>query len=256
MESNSYSGLKEIYLDSVDSTQVYARDYLKQNKSSSSLDKIVMISAEKQTKGIGREDRKWHSPESNLFLTFIIPMQKPDWTLLTSLPFVTSVSISHTLEFFGCATAVKWVNDVLIEKSKVAGILIESIQEADEVHILIGIGINVNMSKEDCELVDQSATSMKIVKGKSIDKNLVLEVLKTTLLKNIKSFNDTGFGKEYFMNLYNEKLAFKSKMVKIESKGQVTEGRLKGINSDGFLILHTESDEEKIVTDGRLFLIE
>jgi BirA family biotin operon repressor/biotin-[acetyl-CoA-carboxylase] ligase len=245
--------LKEFYLDSVDSTQIYARDLL--NKTPD-LNNIVMITANNQTKGIGREDRKWHSPESsgNIYVTFIIPLFKPDWDLLRSLPFLTSVSISKTLETFGCKTEVKWVNDILIDKSKVAGILIESIQQGEQVNILIGIGVNVNMDKEDCLLVNQKATSIKIVKRKNIDKDFVLEILKNTLLNNLKSFKD--FGKEYFFTLYNQKLAYKNMKVKIECKGQITKGKLKGINSNGFVILQTEADEEKIISDGRLSLNE
>jgi BirA family biotin operon repressor/biotin-[acetyl-CoA-carboxylase] ligase len=235
--------LKEIYLDSIDSTQIYARDLL---NNTSDLNNLVMISANNQTKGIGREDRKWYSPESsgNIYVTFIIPLFKPDWDLLRSLPFLVSVSLSKTLETFGCKTEVKWVNDILIDKSKVAGILIESIQQGEKVNILIGIGVNVNMDKEDCQLVDQKATSIKIVKGKNVDKDFVLEILKNTLLNNLKSFKDLG--KEYFLTLYNQKLAYKNMKVKIECKDQITEGKLKGINSNGFIIIQTEADEEKI----------
>jgi biotin-(acetyl-CoA carboxylase) ligase len=44
---------------------------------------------------------------------------------------------------------LKWPNDLLINKKKICGILIESEMNADEVEFIVGIGINYSLPKKE-----------------------------------------------------------------------------------------------------------
>src|SRR5690349_21633134 len=130
---------EDIYFDTIDSTQLYARKYIEERHPQH----WVLIRADEQIAGIGRYDRKWVSPKcDNIYLTLIIPSDMKTFaTFVPFLPILTCAAISQTLESFGFDTKIKWVNDVLLdENKKVSGTLIESIIEGDSLYVLIGIG--------------------------------------------------------------------------------------------------------------------
>jgi BirA family biotin operon repressor/biotin-[acetyl-CoA-carboxylase] ligase len=72
---------------------------------------------------------------------------------------------------------LKWPNDVLIEGSKVAGILVESAVEGNEVkYAVLGIGINVNIDQQHLVGVP-SAVSLNNATGKEIARDQLLTCL-------------------------------------------------------------------------------
>jgi BirA family biotin operon repressor/biotin-[acetyl-CoA-carboxylase] ligase len=75
----------------------------------------------------------------------------------------------------GAKPEVKLPNDILISGRKVAGIL----AEAREGRVVLGIGVNVNVPKEDLPTeVDRSATSLVVETGHEVDRaELLLELL-------------------------------------------------------------------------------
>jgi len=244
----------EINFKEINSTQKYARSYISEYYPKN----WVMISADKQTEGIGRYDRKWHSPDGvNLYLSFIIPI-KQDFKLISLLPIITSISISQTLSNFKCENSIKWVNDILVNDSKIAGILIESISEGDNIFVIIGIGLNVNMQQEENINIDQKVTSMRITCGKIQDREKVKDFLKLKLQENILNYE--SIGNDWFYNYYNKKLAFKGKIIEIEQKdGTKIKGKLKRINENGFIVLEINDQtdsQDKVFNDGRIFLID
>jgi BirA family biotin operon repressor/biotin-[acetyl-CoA-carboxylase] ligase len=242
----------EINFKEINSTQKYARNYISENY----ITNWVMISAEKQTDGIGRYHRKWHSPDGvNLYISFIIPI-KQDFKLISLLPILTSVTISQTLCNFNCENSIKWVNDILVNDSKIAGILIESISEGENIFAIIGIGLNVNMSQEENINIDQKVTSMRITCGKILDRERVKEYLKKKLQENIINYEKIGI--DWFYEYYNNRLAFKGRMIELEQKdGNRIKGKLKRINENGFIVLEIDDQNdlnEKVFSDGRIFL--
>jgi BirA family transcriptional regulator, biotin operon repressor / biotin---[acetyl-CoA-carboxylase] ligase len=98
--------------------------------------------AEEQTEGRGRLGRHWHAPAGTSILCSVllrppVPSERlPDLTLVTA--HACADAITRTT---GLAAVVKEPNDVLISGRKVAGIL----GEAREGHVVLGIGINVNV---------------------------------------------------------------------------------------------------------------
>ena len=115
------------------------------------------ITTEEQTKGRGTSGRDWIGKRGNTFLTFAVPQQHINIPL-TLLPLqigcilarkvnviLSEYSMEKDEETNGKEKRVqlKWPNDVLIDKKKVAGILIESERgENGEYYFLIGIGVN------------------------------------------------------------------------------------------------------------------
>ncbi|MFP3360596.1 bifunctional biotin--[acetyl-CoA-carboxylase] synthetase/biotin operon repressor, partial [Planococcus sp. SIMBA_143] len=74
---------------------------------------------------------------------------------------------------------IKWPNDILIDGRKVTGILTELQAESDKINsIIIGIGMNVNQTKEHFpDEIQRIATSLSIEQGKSLSRSELVQRL-------------------------------------------------------------------------------
>jgi len=101
----------------------------------------LVLVAEAQTAGRGRQGRRWTSPP-RAALTFSVllrPRGVPP-ALLAWVPLLAGVaSASAVSAVTGVDTALKWPNDVLADGGKLGGILAERSGPA----VVVGIGINV-----------------------------------------------------------------------------------------------------------------
>lgn len=133
----------------IDSTNAKALEMLEQGCAEG-----IVIVADRQTAGKGRQGRRWVSSEGNLFLTIALRPDKP-LQLLSELAFVAAIAVGRALRGVIKTSQVelqyKWPNDVLLNTQKVCGILIESYstgaQEVPE-GCVVGIGLNINSYPE------------------------------------------------------------------------------------------------------------
>lgn len=113
----------------------------------------------------------------SLILRPDIPLSAtPQLTLLTSVAVLKGIYKACSIE-----AGIKWPNDLLIGKKKLAGILTELSAETDRInYVIIGIGINVNQSEFDYpEELRDIATSLRLEKGTAVQRNeLIVHILK------------------------------------------------------------------------------
>ncbi len=154
--------------DTIDSTNKRAKELAADGAPSGT----VVISAA-QTAGRGRRGRSFLSPKGKgVYLSYLFrPTCTPeDSTVLTAL---TAVAARRTiLSACGLSVGIKWVNDLILNERKIAGILTELSLESESGHIdfaVIGIGINVSERREDFpEELRCKATSLAAESGEEI----------------------------------------------------------------------------------------
>jgi BirA family biotin operon repressor/biotin-[acetyl-CoA-carboxylase] ligase len=141
-------------------------------------DEGLVLLAEHQTAGRGRLDRTWETPARSA-LTFSVllrptaPTRSWPW-----LPLLVGYAVDKALKADGYDAGVKWPNDVLIGDRKVAGILVERIETDLGPAAVVGVGLNVGMTRE--ELPVPEATSLAVESGVAPDRTAVLlSVLQT-----------------------------------------------------------------------------
>lgn len=144
-------------LSEVDSTNDYIKRYipLQQNE-------IAVCTAEYQTAGRGRRGRAWVSPyASNVYLSLLWRMSRPI-SEASALSAWICVRIAQLLERCGVpGVRLKWPNDIYIGSKKVAGILLEGSGTIDEgFDLIIGVGVNVSMSRQRSPNIDQAWTDL------------------------------------------------------------------------------------------------
>src|SRR5919112_6481570 len=133
---------KIIYRLSTHSTQNLAILLAEKNPS---LDGIVII-AEQQKSGRGRENRRWLSPKGGIWLSVVL-RPRISASKMTLLPFAAALAVCDAIKKTTQLDAkLRWPNDVTISGKKVAGILIDSSVEAGKInYAIIGIGVNANV---------------------------------------------------------------------------------------------------------------
>ena len=144
----------------------------------------VMV-ADRLTAGKGRFLRHWHAPVGGVWLVLtLVNTLLPEHAALYSL--AAGVACCETLRHYRLNASIKWVNDVLINGRKVAGILTETMQspKGGEEYVLIGMGVNVNNTTFAPELRNLAA-AMAEFSGHSFDLATVTARLLAKLSWNI-----------------------------------------------------------------------
>ena len=176
--------IKIFHFEVTDSTNRLARDYVNGGGTLPAL-----FTADEQTKGRGRLGRSFYSPKnSGLYMTLAIPFSKSisDGVALTV---AVSIAVARVLSpLTEKNISIKWVNDILADGRKVAGILCEAVKDA----VLIGIGIN--LSTEDFpEDIENTASSLEI---RDIDKGRLALKISEEIIKITKE-NSADIIEEY-----------------------------------------------------------
>lgn len=169
---NLFVGKKVIHLPKCHSTNTVASELL----ASQPANEGTIVIADHQLAGRGQRGNSWESePGKNLTFSIILcpsflhPRQQFELTVITSL------AVAVTLEKFGLEeVCIKWPNDVYVGTKKIAGILIENTIKANVIEsAVVGIGVNVNQQ----DFAIDSATSLKLLAGREIEKDLLLKEL-------------------------------------------------------------------------------
>jgi len=133
----------------------------------------TVVIADAQTAGRGRRGRAWFSPAgSGLYVSVILSPSRtvsdPD-RATTLLTLTAGVALAEGVErATGLSPAIKWPNDLLVARRKLAGILAEAFGDV----VVLGYGINVGPMAYPPELRDR-ATSLETELGRPIDRAMV-----------------------------------------------------------------------------------
>ncbi len=121
-----------------------------------------VLAAREQTAGRGRYSRVWAArPGRDLTFSFLL-RERMVFPQIVSLPLATALGVAMALEELGIEVQTKWPNDLLVKRKKICGVLAESCEA--EV-LIVGVGLNINMSAEEAKGIDKPATSLSIETG-------------------------------------------------------------------------------------------
>lgn len=154
----------------------------------------VICLAEQQTSGRGRRGRAWVSPfGGNIYLSLLWRFAGGA-TQLAGLSLAMAIAVTRALRESGLDTVeVKWPNDILVSKRKLAGILLELSGEASgPCSVVIGVGLNMRASSAGMETIDQPWIDLESELGRRAGRNEMAGRLINHLLAAIKVFEKDG----------------------------------------------------------------
>lgn len=209
-----------------------------------------LVLAERQSAGRGRRGRSWVSPfAENLYFSLVLRIEG-GMRQLEGLSLVVGLAVRRALLSIGVASAgLKWPNDVLVDDRKIAGILLELVGDpADVCHVVLGIGINVNM--RDAE-VDQAWTSVNLETGLMSDRNTLVALLCDNLERYLALHREKGFSS--MRDEWETAHLWQGRAVSLVAGVNSIDGVVVGIDNQGALRLQV-AGVEKSFSGGELSL--
>jgi len=240
-------GKKIIVLDTVTSTMDEAFKLGMEN-----CPEGTVVCAESQSKGRGRLGRVWASPKNKgLYFSFVLRPNLP-LNQLAQLTLMSAVALAEAIEDISeLKPLIKWPNDILIGKDKLAGILTELRAESDQVKfVVVGIGLNVNTTSHQ---LPPGSSSLKIAAENSFDRAQVFQVI----LRFLEKWYLKVLRHEFFqvMEEWKKRSATLKKRIRITDPNGIIEGEAIDLDEDGALLIRKDNGIIVKKTAGDIFLL-
>jgi BirA family transcriptional regulator, biotin operon repressor / biotin---[acetyl-CoA-carboxylase] ligase len=228
---NFNPGIPLIHLQTVDSTNVYASRLLQEGE----VEEGTVILADHQVNGKGQGGSEWLSDNaSNLLFSLVL---KPSF-LPADRQFYLSMCISNSLaEFLSVLTtgvSIKWPNDILVGRNKIAGILIENTVMGEYLNTcVIGIGLNINQAEFPAHI--PNPVSLRQITGIVYDLPEIREKLFQSLATGLDLLYDNKL--EIIRTAYLNKLSGLNKWAYCTDITGRFEGRIIDVADSGELMV-------------------
>jgi BirA family biotin operon repressor/biotin-[acetyl-CoA-carboxylase] ligase len=205
-----------------------------------------VVIAEHQTKGRGRRGRIWVSPPgANIYMSLLVSFQNGA-AALEGLSLVAALLIVDALHKCGYrGFGVKWPNDILLGKKKLAGILLEiSGDLVGSCKVVVGIGLNVKLPPSASEKIDQPHTDLVSSFDSPPDRDKIASALISVLGEGFKRFKSSGF--ESFREQWNQLDVYKGTVVEVSAGKNCVRGYVLGVSGSGALLLETDAGVREV----------
>ena len=215
-------------------------------------DRSVIV-ADFQSSGKGRSGRQWQAPAGSSLMVSVLLRPAVHGLAIeryTWFPLLAGLAATRTVNHFGLHGQLKWPNDVLVRGQKITGILLELVGDpADVCHVVLGIGVNVNMQVN--EQVDQQWTSMRREVGAAIDRNHLVALLSQQLQHELARHRRYGFAA--FQEEWEQAHLWQGRNVSLVAGSTRIDGVVLGVDGQGGLRLEVDG-MEKSFSGGELSL--
>ena len=155
-----------------------------------SLPEGAIVVADHQSAGRGRLGRTWEAPPGTSILCSLL-LKPPAERHAPELSLVAGVAVADAIErLVGLAVQLKWPNDVMLRRRKVAGCLAEARDGA----VVLGIGVNVNQTRDQ---LPPNAGSLRTLTGREWDREHLLASLLEDLRDRYSAWREGGLDAVY-----------------------------------------------------------
>jgi BirA family biotin operon repressor/biotin-[acetyl-CoA-carboxylase] ligase len=211
--------------------------------------------AESQTRGRGRQGRKWLAAAGKSLAFSVLLRPRLDPHRIPGITLAAAVAVARALELSGFKAGIKWPNDVLLKGCKVCGILTEMGPSKDNrASVVLGVGLNVNQTARDFPPQLRSlASSLALVGGRRLDRVVVLQ----RLLKEL----ETTYGWVLDHRFDRVRKEWRKRSVTLKRRVRVVQGRRSfigeayDIDPMGALLVRTEKGTTVKVLSGDVKLL-
>lgn len=210
----------------------------------------ALVIARRQTAGKGRGEKTWWSAGGALTFSLLLKpaamgIETFDWPRLS---LATGVAICDRLclEAPQASFRIKWPNDVLLDESKVCGILIESpggMAPAKD-RLILGIGINVNNSWQEAP---HDAGPRGIALCDATAKQHDLQTVLVHCLQAIeRRGQQLGAGSPVLSETWQRLDWLLNKRIEVQADKRLTAGVCLGIDDDGALLVENDFGQHRL----------
>ena len=234
------------YFDCVESTNTLAKEMAKKGAPHG-----TVLIADRQTAGRGRLGRSFLSPGGmGIYMSVILRYQCQAADLM-HLTCACGVAVCDAVEsVLQIRPGIKWINDLVYDGKKLAGILTELVFTENDICAIVGIGLNCGQTPDDFDPQIRSiATSAAIITGQPANR----EQLIAHILQQLHSMDSQLLTqREKLIAQYRQDCITIGQYVSILQGDAITHGTAVDILSDGALLVRFQDGSERAVNSGEV----
>jgi BirA family biotin operon repressor/biotin-[acetyl-CoA-carboxylase] ligase len=219
----------------------------------------TVVLAEGQRNGRGRLGQSWFSPiglnlyASALFRERLTAREAPLFS------FIAGLAVADSIKELGLHPAIKWPNDVLVDRKKVAGSLIECVTRGDVVEFMVlGAGVNLNVNEESLQAAlgaaGAAASSLAAALGHEVDRNAFAASYLNHLDAWALRYRTEGGGS--ILSAWRDRDILGGRRIRASRGHQSFEGRVLGVNDDGQLIVEDLLGDHHVVLTEEIRILD
>jgi len=196
-----------------------------------------LCTAEIQSAGRGRQDRRWVSELGQSLVLSVSWRFAAHLEALGGLSLAAGVALVEALAADGFdGVMLKWPNDLVVGSRKLAGILVEASRVGSEsAACVIGVGFNLDLAPAGSGRIDQPWTDFATEFGRVPARSTLAAQAANALLDACEQYRDHGLGP--FAVRWREHDALRGRPVRVLSGGAPVDGMARGIDADGALLV-------------------
>ena len=214
---------------------------------------FTVVYTQNQTKGKGYGGNKWSGkPWENLTFSFLLSFDLNELQNVLKINFwvITQLhAFIHSMIDKKNELKIKWPNDLILNKKKIAGILIENKILGNRINCVIGIGLNVNQ-QDFPELPNASSLLNETEKTYNLEK-LLADVMNHFLDR----FSLLTSTEEGLIDYFNHHLFMKNQVACFQKNEQIFNGIIQQVSVDGELYVQMENDSIEIFKHKEVILL-
>ncbi len=215
----------------------------------------LWVTAAIQTAGRGRRGRPWSTERGNLAASLLL-IDPASADVAATLSFVAGVALHRAVvDVAGANVAprlgLKWPNDLLLDRDKVAGILIEGERLPDGRFATV-VGIGVNCVSHPNVAGPPAATDFA-ARGMGIAADALFDALAVRFAEGIATW-DRGAGFAAVREAWLARAAGVGEPVRVNLADRVIEGRFEALDEAGRLIVERSDGGREAFAAGDVFL--
>lgn len=238
---------EEILLDSVPSTNTYAKEYAARGGSAPAL-----FVAREQTAGRGRMGRSFFSSDrGGLYYSLLLPWPDEGGNALWLTGAAAVVTAEAIRTVFGVSVGIKWVNDIYLNEKKLAGILTEAFSVGEKKYALVGIGVNLYTEHFPAELADVAISLCPGLSGERAEKQR--EALICALTCGLLDAWEHPRDRRY-MERYRQASVVLGREVRFTQNGVTREGVAESLDDGGGLWIAFADGSRQLLSSGEITL--
>ncbi|NLV73196.1 MAG: biotin--[acetyl-CoA-carboxylase] ligase [Chloroflexi bacterium] len=204
----------------------------------------LVVLAEEQSAGRGRLGRRWLAPAGSALLCSLVLRPRLDPRSLHRLTMIATLSAAEAIgELHTLPVEIKWPNDLLLHGRKVGGMLCEAALQGHTLrHVVLGLGINVNLAPSTLGEVLIPAASLSDALGHPVPRAALL----VALLRRFEQYYVKINAGWLPVDAWRARLATLGQNVEVGTPEGLVTGVAEDVDGDGALLVRTPSG--KLVT--------
>ena len=211
----------------------------------------TVLIAHRQTAGRGRLGRSFLSPAGQGIYMSVILRYQCNAEDLMHLTCACGVSLCNAMESaLHIRPGIKWINDLVVDRKKLAGILVELVFTGKEICAIVGMGINCCQQLDDFDPSIRSiATSIAMITGASPN----CEQLAAAILEQLAVMDTQLLShRDLLLEQYRSDCITLGQQICVLQNDVPAYGQAIGIGTDGALLVRFEDGSERAINSGEV----